>query len=561
MSEPWYRWNISDKVSPGSKKYRTQITGLYGVRTLQFAAVVFVSLAVIEFTFNIWTRKGRASARTRRLLEWRLEHRRSLTVGFWLVCLSYFILADTHHDAVFLVKRLGRVTVALMPPVYFLTMRPSFLPSIFYLDLLLLHKWLSRVLVLLAFLHGLLYVYVYSMTGKLRKLLQLQNVAGVAALALFVAIAITSLPNVRRRQYTIFYSVHYASAWLVVVLTWYHSRPPCNEYMACCLALLLTQVALRLYKTVNMRFPVQYMSSSLLLISIPKTNLPKTLHSFLPGSHIRVSRSLHKPWTWFESSHPYTIASLPTDENFMLAIRKTRFPIKLRNVYSVCGPYKSLPNHLMQAADKGEIKRALFIIGGAGISYGAPVLRYLKSLGVQVKLIWAIRDPQDARILKPLLLHSCALDNELEIYFTSGPKDQTLLEAQMDSKAPFDQDDIDISINDDCCIDVPLEEGSSLLSNGNSSNKSMLVMTDIMHTYPSVLYNSRPVLSLRLKSWLCGLSTDNGRCCCVDQLSTVGPQDKYGAWVISAGNKHLVRYSQRWALTNGFSFLQEEFTL
>lgn len=566
MSQTWYEWHVPKTVSPSWKKYRTHTTALYGLRTLVFTCIVILGLAVVQVVFNRWIKPCRSDCqgRQRYLLEWRLEHRRSLTIIFWTLSLAYFIFSDTYHDLVFLVKRLGRVSVALMPPIYFLTLKPSLVPGIFYLNLLLIHKWLSRIMIILVVCHALLYVYVYSQTGKLYKLLYLQNLAGIASLGLFITVAISSVARIRRRLYFVFYGIHYVSAWLTVILIWYHSNPPSTGYMSCCLCMLIGQIILRVSRTAHMKFPVQYVSSSLLLISIPRHTLPKRLQSFSPGSHIRISNSLWKPSTWVQASHPYTIASLRTDENFTLAIRKSRFPIKLRSTYSLYGPYKSLPTCFIQAANKGDIKRALFVVGGAGISYAAPVFRYLKSLGVQIKLIWAIRDTQDANILKPLLLHSAAMNRELEIYFTSRSYHSggSSLEAQMDMKESFDLDnELDISIDEACCMDTPLNETSSLLSRKNKLYNSTLTMTDVMHTYASILYNGRPVLSLRLKSWLCGLSSDNGLCCCVDQLSTVLPRDKVGGWVIAAGNKHLVRDSQRWALTNGFSFHQEDYTL
>jgi hypothetical protein len=75
------------------------------------------------------------------------------------------------------------------------------------------------------------------------------------------------------------------------------------------------------------------------------------------------------------------------------------------------------------------------------------------------------------------------------------------------------------------------------------------------------VFNHRPVLNLRLKSWLYGLSVNDNACCCVDQYVNVSEHDKEGTWVISSGADKLVNETKRWAHINGVEFYQEEFSL
>ena len=89
-----------------------------------------------------------------------------------LVLLIYLTLAETNHDLTYLVKRLGRVAVALLPISYFLTLRPSPLPQTLYLQLLPMHKILTRLVVLFVTLHAFIYVYIYYETNKLQKLFE-----------------------------------------------------------------------------------------------------------------------------------------------------------------------------------------------------------------------------------------------------------------------------------------------------------------------------------------------------------------------------------------------------
>ncbi|ANB15263.1 Fre8p [Sugiyamaella lignohabitans] len=375
---------------------------------------------------------------------------------------------------------------------------------------------------------------------------------------------------------------------------------------------------------------------------------------FVPGSHVRLSNSLYKPSTWLQSSHPYTVASLPEEPILQLVVRKSRYPIKLRQTYSMLGIFRSVSTQFMDDARTGGIRRALFIVGGSGIAFAAPVFRYLESLGVEVKLLWAIRDPQDANVLKSIKLHDAVLDGRVEIYFTRESRlkrrlsTASLLEAQI-YKELNDDEYLDIAVDDLCCMDTPQVEldeerqydqhgyddydnndeennesghyeavdhdhkssasasdgSESTLSGGEASempdglpssgsnetdplllsrpkfikyssehvidpihhprhppsNRSKPRYIDIRDEYSYAMFNSRPVLNIRLQAWLCGISIDADDCCCVDQLLQVSQENRRGGWVISAGSHKLVHDSQQWAESKGFKFYQEEFNL
>ncbi|CAN6600614.1 probable metalloreductase Aim14p [Trichomonascus vanleenenianus] len=584
-------YEIYPKVPKEVKKYRTFVTRKYGYYTLA-AAFAFI-LAVCLYNY-LWPRlAGRKSLRHRAVPTPRLGQRTnsfvfvwsrllaqlsvkvSLIVIGWTVVLGYFVFSETNNDLTFLVKRLGRVSVALMPPVYFLTLKPSPLPHTFYLQLLPFHKWLSRTVVVIATIHGALYIYVYCVTGKLHKLLKPANLAGFAATGCFILIALTSLKPFRRRYYRSFFGIHYTLAWLCVGLVWKHSAPPSNDYMALCGAILVGQIFYRVYKTDHISLPVQFVSPTLYFVSIPKSALPKCLGThFTPGAHVRITSPLSQVSTWFQSSHPYTIASLPHQDTLDLVIRKTQYPIKMRKDYSINGPYKSLPDTFMEAVHKGLIRRVLFVIGGSGIAFGAPVLRYLKFHNVKVKMLWAIRDERDVRVLEMLGLQDSVNNQEIEVYVTAQTAvSRSLLqrkssvmsiEEHMFGKEREQNDDegLGISIDNYHC-NAP--EQASLVSHGDNKMYSTIEYVDYdefsdEECTPQI-FNYRPVLNLRLKYWLCGLTTDNNDCCCIDQLLDIGPQEREGAWVVTSGADRLVTETKKWANQNGFSFLQEEFTL
>lgn len=521
------------------------------------------------------------------LLKW-LSHRRQLrrlskkpvpwyglAVGLWAVGVAYALAIETRSDITYVVKRMGRVAVAMMPPIYFMTLKPSPLPNTVYLTLLPLHKWISRLLVLVALAHGVLYVYIYTQTGKLRKLTTIPNLCGIAALLSFIGIAVTSLAPVRRRAYGLFYAVHYSLAWIVLGLLYMHSVPPSVGYQLSCAAILAYQALYRIYTTVHTRLQVQYVSPTLYYVTVPREKVFRVFGECFLGSHVRVGGPLWNPRSWFESSHPYTIASLPEDRNLVLVIRKSRFPIRLRQTYALTGPYRTLPDQFMLAARSGHVKRALMVIGGSGIAFGAPVMRYLQQRGVRVKMLWAIREPQDAKVLRMLGLHEACLTREVEVYYTREHRRRRslhnlkALEAQIHvSEGRMNEDEgLELITDENCCMDGGRDatDRTPLLSSPSQgpyqSYDGTTVMPDIRDTYHASMFNNRPRLDLRVKSWLCGLSTDEDTCCCVDRLIQVNDDDKRGAWVIASGVSGLVSEARRWANNNGFSFYQEDFTL
>ena len=299
-------------------------------------------------------------------------------------------------------------------------------------------------------------------------------------------------------------------------------------------------------------------------ISIPRNQLPKSLQrQFSPGCHLRVSNPLYHPSTWFQSSHPYTIASLPQDPNLTLVIRKTRYPIKLRRLYALTGPYSSIPKTFFHDINRGYVKRALFVAGGTGIAFVAPIMRHLRAMNVPVKLLWAIRDVNDAKVLETLgLTDSALVDNQIEVYVTRGANLGEALALPHSWYTPTDDERLNVDIDDDCCGGG---EFKPLLATGNADNKmpyTQEIASNQAPDFSRVMFSSRPVLNLRIKSWLYGVPIDNNTCCCLDQLMEFGKDlDPCGRWVLASGAETLVGETESWADSNGFSFFKDEFSL
>ncbi|CEP63145.1 putative ferric-chelate reductase LALA0_S07e03400g [Lachancea lanzarotensis] len=368
---------------------------------------------------------------------------------FWLLISLMCSLAGTKGDLIQITKRLGRVAVALMPPLLFLTLRPSPLPHTLYLSLLPIHKWISRVVVLLSTLHTALYsAYFLKSHAFWVKLSKPANFWGVLALLLFFFIAATSVSQIRRYNFQLFYYTHYLATWLTVVLIHYHARPSIPYYTAMNCSLLVGQIAYRAFHTRRVLICVNEVSPSLMLVDFPTSELSN--RPSMPSAHIRMA--LYHEFSPLKRifqrcvplQHPYTIASLPNDDNVKLIVRSGNFKLRNNSSYLVTGPFEPKLDFLSKGKNvklgehnfsfqnqspallasplhyNTDIRRALIVTGGSAISFGLPLLRILNFNGVTVRLKWVTRDYRDLKLLNYFKNNF----EGLEIYVTGADTDE-----------------------------------------------------------------------------------------------------------------------------------------
>ncbi|CDH10797.1 related to ferric reductase transmembrane component 8 [Zygosaccharomyces bailii ISA1307] len=397
-----------------------------------------------------------------------IYHNQSLQQGtFWFLVVGIFTLAGSHQDLIQIMKRMGRISVALMPPLLFLTLRPSPLPETLYLALIPIHKWISRVVVLESLLHTFFYLWYMYQKSTLSKTKKPANIYGIIAMLLFILIAVTSLKGVRRRNFRLFYYVHYVSAWATVVLLHYHARPPVPYYTFLNVAILIGQIAYRVSHTRVTTITTLKISPSLTLVEFPRDDL--SCEPVLPSGHVRLSLQ-HGNWLqWIfhqlvPLQHPYTMASLPTDRTIKLIVRNSHFPLVSNAKYRVTGVFepkfnfmfKVKPDQNFRRASSGNLhsasllhspltydihaRRALICVGGSAISFALPLLRVLNFNGVTVKLIWVSRDYRDLKILN----HFKNNFEGMEIYVSGATgSDQDI---QIDYIDPYTDSESELSI-------------------------------------------------------------------------------------------------------------------
>lgn len=340
-------------------------------------------------------------------------------------------------DLIFLAKRLGRLCVVSLPTVFFLTLRPSPLPNTLYLGLLPIHKWLSRVVVLLAVIHTIIYLGYFHRNGTWAKALKRDNLYGWAALMGFMMIIITSVLKVRDYSYKTFFLNHYVWSWVIVLTIPYHVRPVRSTYANTLnILILLYQVYNRLASTVTASsaqdFSITDVSSNFALIKFPNYLIKNRANN--PGAHVRLT-NYHPNFIvrFFKSLipnyHPYTLASLPGDRYQTLIVRKSSFEWVNNKRYIMFGSFD--PNLLLvksrnTAKERFSIsklsinaKKILIVVGGSAISFAIPILRVAAYHGVPAKILWVIRDFRDIAILK--YFDGYINGDDFEIFVTGSP--------------------------------------------------------------------------------------------------------------------------------------------
>lgn len=356
----------------------------------------------------------------------------------WLFLFLVLSLSDIHGgDLIFVTKRLGRLSVVSLPTVFFLTLRPSPLPNTLYLSLLPIHKWLSRVVILLAVIHTAIYLGFFKRNHTWPKAWKTENLYGWVALAGFLMILVTSLLKVRDRSYKLFFWNHYFWSWVIVLCLPFHVRPVKTTFVNVLnVSILCYQVYYRVRLTgvasAPSDFKITDVSPNIALVEFPNSLIQHRATS--PGAHVRIT-NYHPNFLvrMFKQAipnyHPYTLVSLPLDRCQRLIIRKSSFQWVNGRRYIVVGSFD--PNLLLvksrNVPEKNfsisklavNARKILIVIGGSAISFALPILRVLNYHGIPVKVIWVIRDFRDIAVLR--YFEGFVHGDDFEIFVTGSP--------------------------------------------------------------------------------------------------------------------------------------------
>ncbi|KAK9323177.1 hypothetical protein V1517DRAFT_367121 [Lipomyces orientalis] len=512
-------FSIDFTPSNEAKRLRRAITHKYGNATLVVSFIVLVFIAVRAVSLGRLPRP--------------LQKPFPL---FLSVSLSAFVLAllsvlETHDDYLYLTKRLGRVAVSAMPALYFLSLRPSPIPRESYLRLLPLHIWLARIIIFLSTLHGVLYISYWAQVGNLAKIFEWTNLLGVLVALGFSLTLIVSLRTFRRRNHELFFKTHYLFAWACVPILAYHAQPQIWLIVFYLALFLVGQLAQRHVFFQVVTLSVRHISPRMDVVTLPRNLFPKY---FSPGAHVRIAPTHRMSRLWFlAASHPYTIASLASDEESVRLIVKPgkRFQLSDDDKCIIYGPYPSVIYD--EFADREQTaqrsRRIVVITGGVGISFAAPIVTSLRRTRSNVKLLWAVRSKEDINLLKILGLGDVDVfispEAVSEIEDTFLPETGELSDGK--SLSTFEEESVELSSN-------LSNEDLHYVSSSNNF---------IKHRNINVIYkrmNIEEELRAFRDSFDAGLGSDSS-----------------SMYVISCGSRKLVSECSRWGKKLGAKVIEE----
>lgn len=333
-----------------------------------------------------------------------------------------------------MLKRSGRIGLALYPMIIFLSLKPNPLPNVLYMHLIPLHKWISRVSIAAIFIHCFGFYGFWIHKNELNRTWEYMMFPGVVTFVLMILIFVLGIKPIRERCYKLFYALHIFTAWASLPMMYIHCMPEANLYIFGSLYLLIYHTGAKIFLSYNIRnkedetnsfHTVTSPESDLLLVRIPSEKIRKAstkfrreqdnsmLTYFSPGSHIRLSPRFFNPKSWIFATHPYTIASLDTEEFVDLILKKSnKFARHIASqkyfCYTVSLPFPAFDDFFFSRNLKDNIT---IVSGGAGIAFGLPIFKYFqsknrKSLGESndrshnLKFCIIVRNKEDLFVLK-----------------------------------------------------------------------------------------------------------------------------------------------------------------
>lgn len=310
-------------------------------------------------------------------------------------------------------RRLGKLSYVLATLDMFIVLRPNWLLGLDYVytDFIPLHKWLSRVIILLATVHSVMYPIRWkrNSTAKLiAKAKKPTNVVGEFLAVALLILALVSAGLIRKKFYRTFYVLHNLFMLCFIIMTPVHAlRGSYYPYFVLNMVILSLMAIFRVVYSKRASIIEKhsdYMNTNLVNIQLPRNVLPQ---HFTPASHLRVSpyRKIN-PLYWLLPSHPYTVASLDTDDVVDLIISERAVSQKIAFRFETGVEY-TFVNQFDPAIPVDCIKnaqRVLIVCGGSGVTFGVPIFRYFQEVRPIDKLefIWLIRDRSQLNIFKKM---------------------------------------------------------------------------------------------------------------------------------------------------------------
>lgn len=337
---------------------------------------------------------------------------------FWLVFGSCFgQIRVVPNDPVFpqssiaimrvVADRTGIMGTVLLPLLFLIGGRNNFLQWLTrwkFSTFIMYHRWVARIIVLLVFIHSVLYSAIYVKQGRYaRSMKKLYIQYGILATSCGGLICFQGLLLLRRKAYEVFLVVHILLAVGWVVGAWYHLEK--FGYLPIIYATIAVWAFDRFIRVARMLwfgFPkaqVTLVEDETLRVVVPK---PKHWKS-VPGGHAWLY--FCRSW-YFWQSHPFTFLESTTDDSSIVFLCKVKKGLteKIGKKLALV-PGKTFSCRVSVEGSYGEScpvskhSSAVFLAGGNGIPGIYSEIYDLAKRSVNntkqmLKLVWIIREPK-----------------------------------------------------------------------------------------------------------------------------------------------------------------------
>jgi len=296
------------------------------------------------------------------------------------------------------------------------------------------HQVLGRIVTLLFVLHAAFYFNFFIQSNLLAKRIKDKDVIfGLVSIILFSVIGTTALSQLRRWNYRVFYISHVAIANILVIplyLHVHHIRLYVWEVILVnALHLVLRFASQKIYMGTITLLP----GTNLIQIRIPLTSLSSAL-SWQPGQHVYLSLptghsyspSLTDQLTLRTKSNPFTVASLPVQDQHLLLIARTlnghtrqmaafaRSLVKGDATGAAAEPEDTTPSIPLaiegpygasaRLPDLAAYDSILLVAGGVGATFVLPIYRSVlafynvnHTVHPRVRFVWAVQRLADTQ--------------------------------------------------------------------------------------------------------------------------------------------------------------------
>ncbi|KAF8201142.1 hypothetical protein K438DRAFT_1965667 [Mycena galopus ATCC 62051] len=264
------------------------------------------------------------------------------------------------------INRYGLISISQVPFIFALGSKNNILGMLLgmgYEKLNFLHRFVARLAIITAHLHGLGYIYKWCIANTfMQEISQQKNYFGLCMLLSFDCILLSSLAFIRKNAYNFFLYSHVIFTNVLLICAFYH-YPQVMPYVVATAFIFginkLLQIAKTRVKMATIR-PIPQLGMT--RIEIPNLN-----KGWRAGQHVRIQVfSFAMGRMGWAQVHPFTIASESNSkEGLVLMCKKTG--TWTQKLFAAAATTKR----------SGAFSAAMFIVGGSGITFALSAIQEL----------------------------------------------------------------------------------------------------------------------------------------------------------------------------------------